>query len=278
MPTVAAPLLSSIILTIVFVLMWRTYRERWLGLWATASALWMARYGLALVIGDYHYLPGARLLPLIALGRGTFLLLGAYALVGRRLPRPWLYLFGADLGLLIAEWATHDLVLFGAPGVPHYALFGVATIWSAAIVYGQRRPLGGAAVLVSCGLAAIGMSNATFPWTSRLPEAIVPIFFMLAHAAQLGVGFGAIMIFYARAKAERDAAQVKLEAALAKALTGYLPICAHCKAIRGEDGEWESLERYFSQRIDAAFSHGICDSCAEHHYGVRKEDAPSLAS
>jgi len=43
MPSITGPF-SSLILTVVFALMWRIHRERWLGLWAVASALWTVRY------------------------------------------------------------------------------------------------------------------------------------------------------------------------------------------------------------------------------------------
>ena len=51
-----------------------------------------------------------------------------------------------------------------------------------------------------------------------------------------------------------------------KVLEGMLPICAHCKNIRNEAGEWERLEKYISRRSEAEFSHGICPSCSEKHY------------
>ncbi len=51
-----------------------------------------------------------------------------------------------------------------------------------------------------------------------------------------------------------------------KILEGMLPICAYCKNIRNDKGEWERMEAYISRRSDAEFSHGICPSCSEKHY------------
>jgi hypothetical protein len=57
-----------------------------------------------------------------------------------------------------------------------------------------------------------------------------------------------------------------------KALEGLLPICAFCKNIRNEGGEWERLEAFISKRSEAEFSHGVCPSCSEKHYpGVMDE-------
>lgn len=46
-----------------------------------------------------------------------------------------------------------------------------------------------------------------------------------------------------------------------KILSGLLPICANCKAIRNEQGEWVKLESYVSDWSQAKFTHGICSSC-----------------
>jgi hypothetical protein len=51
-----------------------------------------------------------------------------------------------------------------------------------------------------------------------------------------------------------------------KVLEGLLPICAFCKNIRNEAGEWERMEGYISRRSEAEFSHGICPSCTKTHY------------
>jgi hypothetical protein len=51
-----------------------------------------------------------------------------------------------------------------------------------------------------------------------------------------------------------------------KTLQGMLPICAHCKKIRDDQGSWQQLEAYISQRSEAKFSHGICPDCLKEHY------------
>jgi len=47
-----------------------------------------------------------------------------------------------------------------------------------------------------------------------------------------------------------------------KTLSGLLPICAHCKKIRDDQGYWSQIETYMGKRIDVEFTHGICPSCA----------------
>jgi hypothetical protein len=56
-----------------------------------------------------------------------------------------------------------------------------------------------------------------------------------------------------------------LQAALleVKQLSGLLPICAWCKRIRDDEGEWESIETYITDHSAADFTHGICPECAQ---------------
>ena len=62
----------------------------------------------------------------------------------------------------------------------------------------------------------------------------------------------------------RLADQVReLENALAsvRQLTGLLPICAYCKAIRDDSNYWHRVEEFVSEHADVTFSHGICPKC-----------------
>ncbi|MDW7772148.1 MAG: hypothetical protein SCH71_04575 [Desulfobulbaceae bacterium] len=51
-----------------------------------------------------------------------------------------------------------------------------------------------------------------------------------------------------------------------KYLEGILPICASCKKIRNDQGNWQQVESYIHERSEADFSHGICPECAEKLY------------
>ncbi len=57
----------------------------------------------------------------------------------------------------------------------------------------------------------------------------------------------------------------ELQAALArvKALSGMLSICACCKKIRDEAGQWQPTEVYVQNHSEAVFSHGYCPPCAQ---------------
>lgn len=51
-----------------------------------------------------------------------------------------------------------------------------------------------------------------------------------------------------------------------KILKGILPICASCKKIRNEKGDYEQIEKYVTEHSEALFSHGICPECARKLY------------
>lgn len=53
-----------------------------------------------------------------------------------------------------------------------------------------------------------------------------------------------------------------------KVLKGMLPICAHCKKIRDDNGYWNKLETYLAVHTEAEFSHGMCPKCAKELYGI----------
>lgn len=60
-----------------------------------------------------------------------------------------------------------------------------------------------------------------------------------------------------------------------KTLRGLLPICSHCKGIRGDEGYWQSVESYVTANSDADFSHGICPPCLKTHYPAYYDRAVS---
>ena len=63
---------------------------------------------------------------------------------------------------------------------------------------------------------------------------------------------------------ERLAARVEeLQSALSevKQLSGLLPICSYCKAIRSDDNYWQQVEGYIGAHSHAQFTHGICPPC-----------------
>jgi CRP-like cAMP-binding protein len=57
-----------------------------------------------------------------------------------------------------------------------------------------------------------------------------------------------------------------IEKTIVDAIGGLLPICAHCKKIREDDGTWIPIEQYISDHSEAEFSHGLCPDCVKALY------------
>jgi hypothetical protein len=51
-----------------------------------------------------------------------------------------------------------------------------------------------------------------------------------------------------------------------QSLRGFLPICAHCKKIRDDQGYWQQVEIYIEEHTGAEFTHGICPECMKKLY------------
>lgn len=72
--------------------------------------------------------------------------------------------------------------------------------------------------------------------------------------------------------------QLRISLAEIKTLQGIVPICAHCKQVRDDDGYWEQVEAYLGKRSELAFSHGICPACCDKYYSeyLTDEDREEL--
>jgi hypothetical protein len=64
----------------------------------------------------------------------------------------------------------------------------------------------------------------------------------------------------------RDITSRKDAEAKIKLLSGFLPICASCKKIRDDKGNWQQLESYIRDHSEAEFSHGLCPDCVKKLY------------
>ena len=60
----------------------------------------------------------------------------------------------------------------------------------------------------------------------------------------------------------------ELERALrdVKVLRKLIPICANCKRVRTDAGDWQQLEEYIRCHAEVEFSHGICQVCMKAVY------------
>jgi len=116
-----------------------------------------------------------------------------------------------------------------------------------------------------CGGIATGLSVLAGgimllgPATNRPEQLEDAIEIALFVFVGLGISWLAEQLRVARSRAEEALAQVRT-------LSGLLPICARCKKIRDEYGQWQRLEKYVSVHSNAEFSHGLCGECSQRLY------------
>jgi PAS domain S-box-containing protein len=62
---------------------------------------------------------------------------------------------------------------------------------------------------------------------------------------------------------EKQKTQLELSAAKKEitTLAGLLPICAWCKKVRDDQGYWQQIEKFISERSELSFTHSICNDC-----------------
>jgi len=66
---------------------------------------------------------------------------------------------------------------------------------------------------------------------------------------------------FAAAHAEQEALRARLEDSLTRVVDGFVPICAQCKSIQDNRGNWIEVSEYLDARTDAQWSHGLCPDC-----------------
>jgi PAS domain S-box-containing protein len=101
-----------------------------------------------------------------------------------------------------------------------------------------------------------------FLLTTKLP-------FRDEHNQIVGIiGIGRDITERKLAEEEREKLIAELQDAAAdiKVLSGLVPICASCKAIRDDKGYWTQLEKYIQAHSLAKFSHGVCPDCMKKLY------------
>ena len=54
-----------------------------------------------------------------------------------------------------------------------------------------------------------------------------------------------------------------LEKNFVKTMGTFLPLCAHCKKIKDQNGSWLSIEAYIADHTDSEFSHEVCPECTD---------------
>lgn len=256
-------------LVIVFGSLYATHRERFLLIWTGAWFLWLVRYSYGLFAGEAFLVREDWVMPALVMARSAVMLLGAYALENRLPSASWLVVIAAHaLWVSIIAVTGIHVELFGIHGIEHYAVFAVALVWCGVLFLRSSLPDGPEKMVAGVALILFGLAQGTFPFAAWLPGWYQWGAFALAHSLQITVGLGVLMAYMRVSQQKSERLSDQLAHALQRALSDHLPICSHCNAIQTEQGGWNRLESYMTEKTGARFSHGICPPCSEEHYGV----------
>lgn len=75
-----------------------------------------------------------------------------------------------------------------------------------------------------------------------------------------------IKLLHANEKIEKQKKELEKALEEIKTLSGFIPICSHCKKVRDDKGYWNQVEQYISKHSEAKFSHAICPDCMRKLY------------
>ena len=185
------------------------------------------------------------------------LVCGVYRFVGNSFKRRHLW-YGI---LLAAEWTVAMLLM------PHHRLWGfflimlcrtILFVWAGGVILKQAsRRYAAGRFLVGYGLTAWGIFALLVPFVWNL-QWLRPLIIGLPAGLYVMVVMGMVLLMIEQMQARVEASEER-----AQRLEGLLPICAVCKKIRDEQGQWHAIEGYIQHRSKAEFSHGILSRVRE---------------
>lgn len=228
-------------------------------------SIWYIRTDLALFGGDWHAL------------QQRFLVRGFLVAIS---------VVGLALAMTVRTRAGYSRLAFGVGLATAGALIAMNALRPAGSTMPLRSPLFHLMVMYALMpngfwrqitppvLLSVGLIVLRETWLTRVtPDADVrgdELILLVLNAV------GVLLVLH-RLKLERDThiawaaeheARLASERALGelRVLRGIIPICAHCKNVRTEVGDWQQIEAYVAAHSDADFSHGICPDCMKAHY------------
>lgn len=139
-------------------------------------------------------------------------------------------------------------------------------IW-AALRFRQREVV--AAVFLLSAIAIRGTLAGLGPFVGRTQnESMLLLQAFMGVTAVMTMTVAAVVSERRRTELHRETLILELQQALnkVKTLKGLLPMCAVCKKIRDNQGDWNNLENYVRKHSEADFTHGICPECAHALY------------
>jgi hypothetical protein len=150
----------------------------------------------------------------------------------------------------------------------------VAGITAFALVYSTTRSLQWGVLLTLPTIIVSLSGGIVYGMIGTLAVTLVPFIEQIALGMPVGGNFPMfivatlVFLIFSAVVGYVAALSVSFSAALreVRKLKAILPICAHCKRVRDDNGYWREVEEYISSHSEIEFSHGFCDECLEELY------------
>ena len=237
--------------------------------WSLWWGIWALRYVAGSFFGDESWFQ-LWILPGSAIASGFLVVWGTLQAGNRVMPRRLVIGSLMVVVVWVAQTASGRFVpLSTAALIVPSGYMAAALIAAAVIMYRradvatelwrQRRTLGSV-------ILAMGVLQTTFMFHSLYSEAALNLASQLSTALQLLITFAVVQFHFAKVRGQAEASHIELEQQLAKALDEFIPLCMGCKNVRIDDGPWQSLEGYLTNRTGTQVSHGVCPNCLPRLY------------
>ena len=251
-------LATTIAMATAFAYLFVRTREPFLLYWLAGSIIWIARY-LAGIIGVANPSGAtADVVPLLSVVRSVVMFWGARSLMKRPLhvPPTMAVAGGLLLALFIAGKLGSDL--FRTIAV---LCLGVSLVYAGVALGRERRFARTERLVTEWALVALGVSQLIYPLTGRFSWMPV-VGFGTSATLQTIIAVGILVTFLRSRMQEAQRLAEQRSLALTRVLSDFVSICAHCKSIRNELGDWQSAQQYVTDHTAVALDVRLCPTCA----------------
>jgi len=236
--------------------------------WSLWWAIWSLRYVAGQFASNELWFQTG-LLPASAIAAGFLVVWGALQARDRPMPRWGVVVTVAVVLTWLVQTVSGRMAPLSTAALIVPAGYMAVCLWVAAFVLYQRDEVATlrreerAVASVIIGMAIL---QSSFPWVAFMDDATRALAGRLSTALQLLITVAVVRLHFVQVQHREASAHRQLEQQLAKALDDFIPLCMGCKNVRIEDGPWQTLEGYLSERTGTEVSHGLCPACLPRLY------------
>jgi len=255
-----ARFLTAMVLTTVFFYLYRSYKEEFLKTWAIAWFFYSLNYMNRFVFGELSIVHKF-IAPVSVLVIVTFILLGSCTLAKVKIPKLYYYIIGFVISYSFIFKSFEILNEYDISTNLSFIIFAGGLTYSGIIFIITKNLNGNEKHFAGLSLILLGLINFTNIWSGQRGF-FDDIIGHIGMVLQLVLAVSIIVVYFVESQWRINELNKKLENAMTKVISGFIPICSHCKSVRLEDDTWISIEKFVDEHSDAKLTHGICTECS----------------